>query len=209
MKKQQHLKSIIVRNICFSILFVAVLFVTDIVNAQMFEEQVYEQNNVAADTVQEPKQVFQPSRRIVNPNLKSGQAWNNKPTSQTKKEPTVSVRKVEEIQQADPDDKIYMYYRDFKINRGFTKMISCSVRFYIYSTVKEKITSISYRLKWPNMETVLNFDDVKPNTPTYYDYALLGKGCYEMDAVPNIIVNRCRIKGKSQKYCSSIIQWTK
>lgn len=203
-KKQQHTISKIINRISFYLLLVAVFFISFELNAQMFDADEQEQTEAV---VQEPKQVYQPPKRVAN--KPSNRAWNNQAANQNNKEQSVSVREVKEVKTADPEDKIYMYYRDFKINKGFTRNISCSVRFYIYSTVKEKITSISYRLKWENMETVLNFDNVNPNTPTYYDYALLGKGCYEMDKVPNIIVNRCRIKGRSQQYCSSIIQWAK
>lgn len=103
--------------------------------------------------------------------------------------------------------KIMLYMRDFKIDRNINNRPSCSARFYILSSIPEKITNISYRLKWPEIETALSFNDVEPNTPTYFDYTLLGDGCYSMDKAPNIIVNRCRIKGMSQRQCADAIQW--
>ena len=107
----------------------------------------------------------------------------------------------------DDSPKIMLYMRDFKVANNLNGRPSCTMRFYILSSAPEKITNISYRLKWPKMETALSFDDVAPNTPTYFDYALLGNGCYSMDKAPNIIVNRCRIKGMSQRQCADAIQW--
>lgn len=103
--------------------------------------------------------------------------------------------------------KIYLYSRDFKISRNMNGSVNCTMRFYVLSTAKEKITNLSYRLKWPGMETALSFDDVSPNKATFYDYSLLGNGCYTMDKAPNVIVNRCRIKGMSQRQCADAIQW--
>lgn len=107
----------------------------------------------------------------------------------------------------DDSPKIMLYMRDFKVANNLNGRPSCTMRFYILSSAPEKITNISYRLKWPKMETALSFDDVAPNTPTYFDYALLGNGCYSMDKAPNIIVNRCRIKGMTQRQCADAIQW--
>ena len=103
--------------------------------------------------------------------------------------------------------KILMYMRNFKISRNINGTVNCDMRFYVMSNLSEKITNISYRLKWPEMETALSFDDVEPNKAVYYDYALLGKGCYNMDKAPNIIVNRCRVKGMSQQDCANAIEW--
>lgn len=107
----------------------------------------------------------------------------------------------------DTKPKILLYARDFKISRNMNGSVNCTMRFYVMSTMKEKITNISYRLKWPDMETALSFNDVPPNTPNYFDYSLLGNGCYNMDKAPNVIVNRCRIKGMTQRECADAIRW--
>lgn len=107
----------------------------------------------------------------------------------------------------DSKPRILLYMRDFKISRDLKGMVNCDMRFYVLSNISEKITNISYRLKWPNIETALSFDDVAPNTAVYYDYSLLGNGCYGMDKAPNITVNRCRVKGMSQQDCAMAIQW--
>lgn len=103
--------------------------------------------------------------------------------------------------------RIMLYMRDFKISRNINGIPNCNMRFYVLSTLDEKITNISYRLKWPNIETALSFDNVKPNSAMYFDYSLLGNGCYNMDKAPNIVVNRCRVKGMSQQDCANAIEW--
>lgn len=132
----------------------------------------------------------------------------NQPKEEQVKTPSVvQFRFVNGEVIADTKPKIMLYMRDFKVARNLNGRPSCTMRFYILSSAPEKITNISYRLKWPNIETALSFDDVAPNTPTFFDYALLGNGCYSMDKAPNIIVNRCRIKGMSQRQCADAIQW--
>lgn len=111
------------------------------------------------------------------------------------------------IGEAEP--MIDLYMKDFKISQSTNGSVSCNMRFFVRSTVKEKLSNISYRLRWPEMETVVSFDDVQPDTATYVAYTLLGKGCYSMDKTPNVVVNRCRIKGYTQKGCASLIRWIK
>ena len=160
--------------------------------------------NSVKDTVREQPANKNVSARAIaskkaNVNAKDNQVQNNK----------VTIDKVENINPIDPNEKIYMYMRNFKISRSINGRINCDMRFYLASNVKEKITNISYRLKWPNMETSLSYSNVDPEGKMYKDYTLLGEGCYEMDKAPNIIVNRCRIKGRTQEHCASIIKCAK
>ena len=109
----------------------------------------------------------------------------------------------------DDKPKTLLYMRNFKISQTLDGKTNCSMRFFVRSSATEKITNLSFRLKWPKLETALSFDDVMPNVATYFDYSLIGDGCYSMDSAPNIIVNRCRIKGMSQRQCADTIQWIK
>jgi hypothetical protein len=109
----------------------------------------------------------------------------------------------------DDKPKTLLYMRNFKISQTLDGKTNCSMRFFVRSSATEKITNLSFRLKWPKIETALSFDDVMPNVATYFDYSLIGDGCYSMDSAPNIIVNRCRIKGMSQRQCADTIQWIK
>ena len=216
MKKTQWQNFMSISKTYVGMFFAVVFICIQSANAQMFDEDLVEPSSGWEQNVQKEETNVKKAtdNNFIKPRASissSSRTWakqNNKVEAAEKNNIKVDVRKVEE-QSSQNDDKIYMYYRNFKISRGINGRVNCSMRFFVYSTVPEKITSISYRLKWPNMETTLSFDNVQPNTPTYYDYALLGEGCYSMDTPPNIIVNRCRIKGLSQKHCSSIIQWTK
>ena len=84
---------------------------------------------------------------------------------------------------------------------------SCDVKFQILTTLDRRLNSLAVRLKWPTMETPLTFLDVNPNQQYHFIYTLLGDGCYSMDKVPNIIINRCRIKGMSQEECARKVRW--
>ncbi len=103
--------------------------------------------------------------------------------------------------------KIFLYYDEFKITSYLADMTSCDVRFNILSNLDQKITQLDVKLVWPNLTTTLSFSDVEPNTQTYYHYSLLGNGCYNMDKAPNIIVNRCRVKGMRAAQCADKLVW--
>ncbi len=134
---------------------------------------------------------------------------NQHPIDRNQDKSVVQIRFVGNDVVIDDKPKILIYMRNFKISRTITNKTNCSMRFYVLSSASEKLTNLSFRLKWPKMETALAFDDVMPNVATYFDYSLIGDGCYSMDSAPNIIVNRCRIKGMSQRQCADAIQWMK
>ena len=88
-------------------------------------------------------------------------------------------------------------------------MTSCDVRFFVNNNLDSRITNLDIKLVWPNLTTAVSFADVAPNFPTYYNYTLLGEGCYEFDKMPNIVVNRCRVKRMSSAQCAGTITWLK
>ncbi len=116
---------------------------------------------------------------------------------------------VETTEDHPEDELIMLFMRDFSIYRSPSGRIRCSARFAVMTTLPVKLSNISYRLKWPGMETVLTFSDVEPGVENHFDYGLLGDGCYSMDKQPNIIVNRCRVKGMTQRQCAAKIRWLK
>ena len=154
------------------------------------------------------QQVSKPQKPVDNITTRA-LAQKNNVVKKTKDNKEVSVQKIQKIKPLDPDEKIYLYMRDFSISKTISGTLMCDVTFYAYSTIKENINNISYRLKWPQMETALSFNNIETKKPTSINYTLLGEGCYSMDTPPNIIVNRCRIKGRTQKECASAIQWSK
>lgn len=111
--------------------------------------------------------------------------------------------------QIEEESLIFLFYQDFKISQTMGGLVMCDVRFIVLHTLENNINNLSFRLKWPKMETSLSFNDVEPNTETYVDYTLVGDGCYSMDKIPNVIVNRCRAKGLSQSACANKIRWLK
>ena len=104
-------------------------------------------------------------------------------------------------------DKIFLYYDEFKITNYISNTATCDVRFNILSNLDRKISQLDVKLVWPDMTTTLSFNNVSPNTQTYYNYALIGNGCYNMDIAPNIIVNRCRVKGMTASECANKLIW--
>ena len=103
--------------------------------------------------------------------------------------------------------QIFLYYTDFRIDRSIGGQSTCDVRFFVNTNLNSRLINLDVKLVWPGMTTNLSFVDVPPNSPTYFDYALVGDGCYTMDKMPNIVVNRCRVKGMSSAECASKITW--
>lgn len=104
-------------------------------------------------------------------------------------------------------DNIFLYYDQFQISGQLGDMAVCDVRFNILSNLDRKINQLDIKLVWPGMTTTLSFSDVQPNTQTYYNYSLMGEGCYNMDKAPNIIVNRCRVRGMTASECAGKLVW--
>jgi hypothetical protein len=105
------------------------------------------------------------------------------------------------------DELIFLYYRDFQIRKNMGGRVSCKVSFILTTTLNRKLANISMRLIWPGLETSLSYDSVEPNQETAFNYVLVGEGCFNMDKMPNIVVNRCRVKGLTQQQCASKIRW--
>lgn len=133
-----------------------------------------------------------------------------RPTLDGVKRGRTSMRQVvKDGEQPVDDPMIFLYYTDFSVDKTLSGTIMCSVRFMILTTLNSRLTNLSARLKWPGMETTISFNSVNPNEETYFDYTLLGEGCYSMDKIPNIVVNRCRVKNMTQQECASKIRWLK
>jgi hypothetical protein len=108
----------------------------------------------------------------------------------------------------DPENrKILVYYDNYKLHRGFDKLLKCSIRVYVINDLNENITSLGFRLKWPEIATAVEMRQVKHGVKTYTDLMLLGDGCLRMDKTPTIEVNRCRVKGMTQEQCADAVQW--
>lgn len=186
-------------------------------NAQLFSP-LLDNNRATAENQNKPQNTLpQPktSGQVTRPERETRQQPTNTPSQNiSKKEDKpeqpnriVKFRFVGDEIVFEDKPAIILYMKNFRISKDIRGLPNCSMDFYILSSAKEKITAINYQLKWPNMHTVVTFEDVLPQTPTYVSYTLLGEGCRDMDQVPNIIVNRCRIKGMSSRECADAIQW--
>ena len=116
----------------------------------------------------------------------------------------------ENTPQAEPNKKkpiIKIYMDNFRIVPSFSKTTQCMMTFHVDSTIETPISNISFRLKWPNMETPVSFDNVPVGKVPSQNYMLYGDGCYQMDTPPTVIVNRCRVKGLTQEACTDLIKW--
>ena len=102
---------------------------------------------------------------------------------------------------------IFLFFDKFKVSNYLSNSAMCDVRFNVLSNLDRKINQLDVKLVWPDLTTTLSFRDVMPNTQTYYNYSLLGKGCYNMDKAPNIVVNRCRVKGMTSRQCADKLIW--
>lgn len=122
-----------------------------------------------------------------------------------------SMRRVVARGEKQPADEslIFLFYKDFKISQTMGGLVMCDVKFIILTTLDNNVSNLSVRLKWPEIETTLSFNEIEPNVETYYNYTLVGDGCYSMDKIPNVIVNRCRVKGLSPVECANKIRWLK
>ena len=102
---------------------------------------------------------------------------------------------------------IFLFFDKFKVSNYLSNSAMCDVRFNVLSNLDRKINQLDVKLVWPDLTTTLSFKDVMPNTQTYYNYSLLGKGCYNMDKAPNIVVNRCRVRGMTSRQCADKLIW--
>ena len=109
----------------------------------------------------------------------------------------------------DEEEYIFLYMKDFTVSKTVSGRTKCDVTFYVDNQTNEMLSRLSYRLKWNKMETTLSFNNIIPRMNYQYKYSLFGEGCYSMDVIPTIIVNKCRIKGKSQDACANMIIWQK
>jgi hypothetical protein len=199
-------------------------------NAQVFGTQ----SNSATNT--QPQQIVQPSKPASQP-LQAVQPQNTasakKQPAETTNDDTFSpvkknfdnaqqtnevVNTESKVQhfrivngeiQFDNDDKrsVLVYYDNYQIHRGIDKMVKCTIRVYVLNDLKEKITSLGFKLKWPDISTSVEMNHLKPGVSTYTDLMLLGEGCLHMDKTPTIEVNRCRVKGMTQDACADAIKW--
>lgn len=148
--------------------------------------------------------------RIENGNLRINPIELPKTTDGSKRGTAAFVPLAGKDGKLDPNEDtslIFLYYSNFRMTRTYAAGVGCNVRFNVLTNLDQRLVNLSVKLVWPEMTTNVSFNNVNPNTETYFDYALFGQGCYKMDKIPNIVVNRCRVKGLTQEQCAKKIRW--
>lgn len=130
-----------------------------------------------------------------------------RPTEDGSKRGDLSVVEINEDGYSRRAEKIFLYYDNFRISSYLSNSATCDMRFIVLTNLDRKLVSLDVKLVWPGMTTALSFSNVEPNTPTYLTYTLMGNGCYNMDQMPNIVVNRCRVRGMNSAECADKIVW--
>lgn len=102
---------------------------------------------------------------------------------------------------------ILVYYDNYQVHRGLDEYVRCSLRIYVLNDLTEKISSLGFKLYWPEISTSVQMSQLNPGVRTYKDIMLMGDGCFALDKAPTIEVNRCRVKGMSQEKCADAIKW--
>ena len=107
----------------------------------------------------------------------------------------------------DKERSILVYYDNYQVHRGLDEYVRCSLRIYVLNDLTEKISSLGFKLYWPEISTSVQMNQLNPGVRTYKDIMLMGDGCFALDKAPTIEVNRCRVKGMSQEKCADAIKW--
>ena len=102
---------------------------------------------------------------------------------------------------------ILVYYDNYQVIRGLDEYVRCSLRIYVLNDLTEKISSLGFKLYWPQISTSVQMNQLNPGVSTYKDIMLMGDGCFALEGAPTIEVNRCRVKGMSQDKCADAIKW--
>jgi len=112
-------------------------------------------------------------------------------------------------QENKPSPRIMIYFRNFKIDITPSGRVMCDFDLSIRNLTPNKINTLNAQFIWPAIKTGASFYEVPSLHERYISMTLMGKGCYTMDKVPNIVVNHCRIKGMSSEECAKAVRWVK
>ncbi|MBR3501944.1 MAG: hypothetical protein IKO06_03460 [Alphaproteobacteria bacterium] len=205
-----------------SILGIAVFAMSDIVSAQVFSPRAGNSASTTAKPVQ--KATTEPAVQNVQQNKPEQQSEEeneapavkkNFSSTEEKKKYNNSSPKVvsfkiingEMVLDEDKERSILVYYDNYQVHRGLDEYVRCSIRVYVLNDLRDKISSIGFKLYWPEISTAIQMNQLNPGVRTYKDIMLMGDGCFALDTTPTIEVNRCRVKGMSQDKCADAVRW--
>ena len=107
----------------------------------------------------------------------------------------------------DKDRKILIYYDNYKVSKGMDNIVRCTMRLFVLNDLETKISNLGFKLRWPEISTSLQMQQIEPGVTRYTDVMLLGNGCFTMDKTPTVEINRCRVKGLSEEQCADKVKW--
>ena len=179
--------------------------------AKFYNQKAQEKNNSNDLSMESQKREVKPAEKqeVINPEdyIYKKVPQIDRPTLDGTQRGRTSVEPVVKDGKTTAEGYIYLFYSDFNIGSMMNGATTCDVKFQILTTLDRKLNSLAIRLKWPKMDTPLTFLDVNPNQKYHMTYTLLGDGCYSMDKIPNVVINRCRVKGMTQEQCASRVRW--
>ena len=111
------------------------------------------------------------------------------------------------FEDTDTNRQILVYYDKYELHPAFDNIVRCSIRIYVLNDLRTRISSLGLRIKWPDITTTVNMQQVNPGVKTYTDQLLMGEGCLKLDKLPTLEINRCRVKGMSQEECADAVHW--
>jgi hypothetical protein len=186
----------------------------DVVSAQVLNSKV--QRSPA--TVKSPAPVARNNTQAskpVTPNVEnapvkknfSGKEEEPKYNNTSPKIVSFKVVNGEVVLDKNKERSILVYYDNYQVLRGLDEYVRCSLRIYVLNDLTEKISSLGFKLYWPEISTSIQMNQLNPGVRTYKDIMLMGDGCFALDKAPTIEVNRCRVKNMSQDKCADAIKW--
>ena len=189
---------------------------SDVVCAQVLSNRPNQNQNQKLVTAPAPntavqKPVEAPAPAVESaPSVKKNLSAEEKSEEYNNSSPKIVSFKIvngEVILDEEKERSILIYYDNYQVHRGLDEYVRCSMRIYVLNDLKEKISSLGFKLYWPEISTSIQMNQLNPGVRTYKDIMLMGDGCFALDKAPTIEVNRCRVKGMSQEKCADAVKW--
>lgn len=202
-----------ITTLCFWGLIFSAVF--GLANAQVFAprtEEAKSQPSAAFKAQQtEQKSATKAESRaqedVVRKNFSSSSSNKSDYDNRSPKVISFKVVNGEVVLDEEKNRSVLVYYDNYQVYRGLDEYVRCSLRVYVLNDLTEKITSLGFKLYWPEISTSVQMSQLNPGVRTYKDITLMGDGCFALDRAPTIEVNRCRVKGMSQDECADSIKW--
>lgn len=95
-------------------------------------------------------------------------------------------------------------YKVFQSLAGITK---CSFSVKLRSEINRQINMIALSLKYPDRSFAFIFRDIPEKGEQIKNITTVGDICYNLGGIPDISINKCKIKSASGDDCAKHIKW--